>query len=407
VMRERKKKARLDLRNFNQVISIDESKKEAEVEGCTNFFDLVKETLKHGLIPKVVPEFRAITIGGAISGLGLESSSFKYGIVQENVKEITMLSGKGIITCSPKQYPDLFNALPNSFGSLGYVLKCKIDLIKCKKYVKMQVLKFTDPKIYFKELNRNLNVDFMDGVVFSPNHMVLVLGTFSDSVPKNEKQLNLYRDVFYVCLQKSNNKDILYLDTANYLFRWDKDAFWGIQYSKPISPILHNKITRQTALRPILRSDRHLALKKVIDWFSPKDKYEELIQDIGLQPKQMPEFLNWYDKNVGAYPVWICPLKKMKPNGTYPLFDFKGKIIVDFGFYTRLELKPGMSKNHHVRIVDAKIMKMGGMKGLYSKNTYSEKEFWQIYDKNAYMKAKKKYDPKGIFPDVYQKIIRE
>ena len=87
IMRRRVKKSLLNLKEFNQIIKINPEKQEVEVEGCTRFYDIVKETLKYGLMPKVVPEFRGITSGGTVSGLGLESSSFKYGIVQETLQK--------------------------------------------------------------------------------------------------------------------------------------------------------------------------------------------------------------------------------------------------------------------------------------------------------------------------------
>jgi hypothetical protein len=45
---------------------------------CT-FEALVQATLPYGYIPAVVPEFVTITVGGAIVGAALESSSFRHG----------------------------------------------------------------------------------------------------------------------------------------------------------------------------------------------------------------------------------------------------------------------------------------------------------------------------------------
>ena len=43
---------------------------------CT-YEHLVEVTLAHGRIPLVVPQLRTITLGGAVSGLGIESTSFR------------------------------------------------------------------------------------------------------------------------------------------------------------------------------------------------------------------------------------------------------------------------------------------------------------------------------------------
>ena len=45
---------------------------------CT-YGDLVDATLPHGLAPLVVPQLKTITLGGAVTGLGIESTSFRDG----------------------------------------------------------------------------------------------------------------------------------------------------------------------------------------------------------------------------------------------------------------------------------------------------------------------------------------
>src|SRR5688572_1999453 len=78
---------RLDLHDFNHVIRVDEHGRIAEVEGLTTYEELVRETLPFQLMPTVVPQLKSITIGGAIAGIGIESSSFKCGFVHETVQE--------------------------------------------------------------------------------------------------------------------------------------------------------------------------------------------------------------------------------------------------------------------------------------------------------------------------------
>ena len=415
IMRRRAKKSLLNLKEFNQIIKINPEKQEVEVEGCTRFYDIVKETLKYGLMPKVVPEFRGITIGGTVSGLGLESSSFKYGIVQETLKNITLLTGSGeVVTCSSNLHSDLFNALPNSFGSLGYVLKCTASLVDAKKYVRVTVLKFSDAPEYFERVNletANSQNDFIDGAIFSGNEYVLVLGVMVNSPPENTKLLDLVANVYYERLKRCQNNENLYLGILDYLFRWDRDAFWGIESYPTLKKIFRIKLLRMSILRPFLRTDRLLTIKRVADRISDvynsafsknPIRFEELIQDFGIDIQKAAEFMNWYNKELSIYPLWICPLKKMA--SVYPLFDFNGDMIIDIGFYAKTLLDDEMAGDHYLLMGERKLHKMGGMKGLYSRNTYTLNEFWNIYNKEEYFRAKNKYDPKATFPDVYKKI---
>ena len=52
----------------------------------TTYEDLVDATLAHGLMPLVVPQLKTITLGGAVAGLGIESTSFRHGLPHESVR---------------------------------------------------------------------------------------------------------------------------------------------------------------------------------------------------------------------------------------------------------------------------------------------------------------------------------
>ena len=49
----------------------------------------------HGLMPLVVPQLKTITLGGAVTGLGIESTSLRNGLPHESVTEMEILTGDG------------------------------------------------------------------------------------------------------------------------------------------------------------------------------------------------------------------------------------------------------------------------------------------------------------------------
>ena len=65
----------------------------ARVGGLTTYEQLVDELLPHGFVPLVVPQLRTITIGGAVTGLGIEAASFRNGLPHESVREMRILTG--------------------------------------------------------------------------------------------------------------------------------------------------------------------------------------------------------------------------------------------------------------------------------------------------------------------------
>src|SRR3974390_2355770 len=144
---------RIDVRSFHHVLNVDAGNRIADVEGMTTYGELADETLKFGLLPTVVPQLKTITIGGAVSGIGIESSSFKYGLVHETVEEMEIVLGDGsTIACSATQNSDLFYGFPNSYGTLGYVLRVKAKLIPAKSFVKLTHTKFTEPTKFFEQI---------------------------------------------------------------------------------------------------------------------------------------------------------------------------------------------------------------------------------------------------------------
>src|SRR3954469_21384804 len=121
--------AGLDVAAFNKVLSVDVEARTARVQGMTTYEDLVASTLPHGLMPLVVPQLRTITLGGAVTGLGIEASSFRSGLPHESVLEAEILTGDGeIVVARPDgEHEDLFRTFPNSYGSPRYALNLTLQ----------------------------------------------------------------------------------------------------------------------------------------------------------------------------------------------------------------------------------------------------------------------------------------
>lgn len=167
----------LDVSGLDGVIAIDSDTSTADVQGMCTYEDLVAETLPLGLIPYVVPQLRTITLGGAVTGLGIESTSFRNGLPHESVLEMDILTGAGeIITAKPEgEHADLFDAFPNSYGSLGYATRLKIKLEKVPPFVTLRHVRMADAHAVARALEviaqtgqwDGQRVDAVDGTAFS------------------------------------------------------------------------------------------------------------------------------------------------------------------------------------------------------------------------------------------------
>ncbi|HQR79901.1 MAG TPA: FAD-binding protein, partial [Actinomycetota bacterium] len=222
--------AELDLSEFAHVLAVDPVGRTASVGGLTTYEDLVAATLPHGLVPLCVPQLRTITLGGAVTGLGIEAASFRNGCPHESVIGMDVLTGSGeVVRAAPGgEHSDLFFGFPNSYGSLGYALRLDIELEPVRRNVALRHVRFrgaaelaaTMSSITGTGSFEDVPVDYMDATLFSADEMYLTLGTYSDLGRVSDYT---GQHIYYRSLQERST-DVL--TTLDYLWRWDTDWFW-------------------------------------------------------------------------------------------------------------------------------------------------------------------------------------
>ena len=143
--RQQRGASTISLADFNHVLSLDANAATVETEGLVTYEKLVAETLAHGFLPTVSPELKHITVAGAIVGIGIESTCFRYGFVHDGLLEADVLLSDGrVVTCSAdNEYADLFHGLPNSYGTLGYILRARLRLIPAQPFVRIENRRIT------------------------------------------------------------------------------------------------------------------------------------------------------------------------------------------------------------------------------------------------------------------------
>ena len=396
--------ARLDVRNFNKVLSIDTRKRTADVEGMTTYETLVDATLKVGLMPTVVPQLKTITIGGAVSGVGIESSSFKYGLVHETIEEMEILLSSGeTVICSKKKNKDLFYGFPNSYGTLGYALRLRVKLVPVKPFVRLQHRCFGDTKQYVAALQKTCesSVDFVDGVIFDESEMYITTGSFVDKAPFVSDYTHM--EIYYKSIRQREED---YLTVHAYIWRWDTDWFWC---SKAFG--VQNPLIRRFWGRKNLRSSKYWKLRAfalrhplIISLSQGFSTYENIIQDVEIPLENCEKFLSFFHKTIGIKPIWVCPLRAYDKKVSYSLYPFNArKTYVNFGFWEGK--KTTFDEGHYNKLIEEKVAALRGKKSLYSDSFYTEKQFWQLFDKKTYDALKRKYDPARKLKDLYQKCV--
>ena len=398
---------RLDVRHFNEVLSIESGW--VDTEGMISYEALTAACLAHGVMPAVVPQLKTITLGGAVAGVGIESSSHRYGLVHDTMLELEVLLGDGgtVVCSADNEHADLFYGFPNSYGTLGYALRVKARTVPVKPYVHLEHLRFSDPGKYFEDLGthlRNGDADFVDGTVFSPSEMVITLGRFADQAPYTSDYT--FEHIYYRSIREKRED---YLTIADYIWRWDTDWFWCSK----------NVLAQNGFIRRFLYGKSRLGSKtytKIMRWNSrvgATKKLERLlglhsesvIQDVDIPLARAAEFLDFYANTIGLWPQWICPIGPQRDSGRFSLYPVRNEWYVNFGFWDVKRTKQGHPPGHFNRLIERKVVDLGGIKSLYSDSFFEREEFDRCYGGEAYARLKSKYDPQGAFPLLYDKCV--
>ncbi|HUD01087.1 MAG TPA: FAD-binding oxidoreductase, partial [Rhabdochlamydiaceae bacterium] len=226
--------SQLNINHFNRILEIDPTRRRIIVEPRVTMEQLVHAALEKGMMVPVIPEFKGITVGGAIMGGGLESASHRYGLFSDNCLAYEILLGDGsVIRATPDEHADLFYGIVGSYGSLGVLLSIELQLVPAKPWIKLKYRKFSsiaETVKYFERIHGALSApDFVEGLVFTPDHIKIIEGSFLENPETVANTLSLkypWGDWFYPHVKKTTDQQEEKIPLMEYLFRHDRGAFW-------------------------------------------------------------------------------------------------------------------------------------------------------------------------------------
>ncbi len=436
---------RLDVSALDGVIAIDAVARTANVQGMCTYERLVATTLAQGLMPLVVPQLKTITVGGAVSGLGIESSSFRNGLPHESVLEMDILTGAGdLVTASRTSHPDLFAALPNSYGSVGYAVRLTVELEPVQPYVGLRHVRFGDPESAMAAVETVVTtrawerqpVDFVDGVVFALDEVYLTLGRFvADPAAAGCEASSDYtgQQIYYRSIRQ-RARDCL--TVHDYLWRWDTDWFWCSEAFGA-----QNRLLRRVWPAAYRRSDFYHRLVGVenrygifarLDRLRGRPASERLVQDVEIPVERTAAFVRWFTGRVGMFPIWLCPLR-LRDDGAgagagggagasdgagagagraqrdtrpWPLYPLQpGSTYVNAGFWGMVQIATGADDGDVNRLVEDAVSRHHGHKSLYSDAYYDRETFGALYGGEVYGRIKERYDPGHRLTGLYEKAV--
>jgi FAD/FMN-containing dehydrogenase len=405
----------LDSSGLTGVISVDPEARTADVAGMCTYEDLVAATLPFGLSPLVVPQLKTITLGGAVTGLGIESASFRNGLPHESVLELDIITGAGeVVTASRDQHADLFRSFPNSYGTLGYSVRLKIELEPVKPFVSLRHLRFTSLTDLVATMERiietggldGIRIDYLDGVVFSADESYLCLGV-QTSTPGPVSDYT-GKDIYYRSIQHPAGEKHDRLTIHDYLWRWDTDWFWCSRAFGAQNPTIRKfwprRLRRSSFYWKLIGYDQRFDIADRIEKRNGRPPRERVVQDVEVPIERTAAFLDWFLTNVPIEPLWLCPLR-LRDDAGWPLYPIAGHhTYVNIGFWSSVPIGP--TDGYTNRMIESKVSEFDGHKSLYSDAYYSAEEFDQLYGGETYKTVKKIYDPDSRLLDLYAKAVQ-
>ena len=318
----------LDASGLAGVLAVDPTARTADVQGMCTYEHLVEATLAHGLMPLVVPQLRTITLGGAVAGLGIESTSFRHGLPHESVLEMDVLTGAGkIITATPDgEHAELFAAFPNSYGSLGYATRLRIELQPVERLRRPAERPVPGPRRARRSRRRgdvHRVVGGGAGRRDGRRHVRAGRGVprARPMVGADDPHQRLHRSVDLLPLVAERARTMPSRPATT------SGAGTPTGSGAPARSACSTRVVRRLWPKRYRRSDVYHRLVRLehrfgvaarLDRLRGAPGRERVVQDVEIPLERTAEFLRWFVEHVRMSPVWLCPLRLREPDGRAP-----------------------------------------------------------------------------------------
>eukprot|EP00467_Chlorarachnion_reptans_P022412 CAMPEP_0114509854 /NCGR_PEP_ID=MMETSP0109-20121206/13449_1 /TAXON_ID=29199 /ORGANISM="Chlorarachnion reptans, Strain CCCM449" /LENGTH=603 /DNA_ID=CAMNT_0001689069 /DNA_START=290 /DNA_END=2101 /DNA_ORIENTATION=+ len=417
----------IDVSELNHILEYDEKEQTVTVEPMVTFGQLTEFLMPKGMCMQCHIEMESITVGGASMGFGLETNSHKVGFFQETVVEYELVTPDAKVhRVTAESDPELFYALPWSYGTIGFLTKVKCRVVKAKPYVHVTYI----PTFSAKELSRKLNElanqesgpDFLEATGYSKDNAVIQCARFADVKEWNQRarvnHINWFWKPFYykwveTALKKGQFDE--YIPTKHYYHRFTRSIFWELEDMIPFSNHPLYRVLWGWMGAPevsLLKLFQGPVIRK-------SSMYAHAVQESIVPLKILDEGIEKFDDWYGIYPLLIFPVR------VYDRGDLSGMlrprkdltnegkdygIWVDIGAYgVPRAIKEGKSwsAKKNVRDMEHWTRDNGGWQALYTDIFCTEKELRSMFDHTLLEKARKRLGSEKAFGSVYSKVRPE
>mmetsp|Transcript_80645 Transcript_80645/g.147524 ORF Transcript_80645/g.147524 Transcript_80645/m.147524 type:complete len:663 (-) Transcript_80645:105-2093(-) len=406
---------KLDLSQYVHILGVDREALTIDVEGRIRFTDVLTYLLnEHRMTLEIIPDMVHLTVGGLYAGIGSGAAAFRYGALHHSVVEVDVLtSGGEVLTCSATSRPDLFALLPGSLGTLGYVLRMRLRIRTAGRYVlaKHTRLPSSEALIHAFEEKMSANLpDFLDGAIYSATESLLIEGKMYDEKPADASLYSLKSTGVPYAIAAREGEE-LWFGLLDFIYKWDPDGYFSTWETPGWTRDSHLRRFAANILPWMHRSDWLREAFSVLWQFDLKKEGSHMYADYVVPLQSSVKSLEWFDKEVGLYPLYLAPVNVTSPPlAEYALWNCKFPSVdigVGYGPMGSYRGKPAIVRTRNK--MERHFGKVEGGTRLQSTNIDLSNitEFWKLFPAGArgkYEAAKAAYDAEGVFPDLVDKL---
>ncbi len=345
----------------------------------------------------------------------LKSAPAKHDLkVQKVIEQIEDWKQEG---CKEKLCTARFYLIPWSHGTLGFLVSAKLKIIPAKKYIRLKYLplySLDDLVRTFEEESRNTEKnDFVEGILFSLDTAVVMLGKLSDEIGTDGK-LNRIRRWFKPWFYKhvetylaSGQRRVEYIPLRDYYHRHTRSYFWTME---EIIPFGNHPLFRWAlgwALPP------RVELLKYTETETTKNLREKhyVIQDMLMPMVHLKKSIEYFDGHYNIYPLWLAPMAIYDNSENigivHPFATESGgidELYVDIGAYGTPR-KEQFDNRKALPLLEKFVVDNKGYQALYAKTSLSRDDFSKMFDHQDYDQLRQSLpDCIKAFDQIFDKV---
>nr|ADE76522.1 unknown [Picea sitchensis] len=347
--------------------------------------------------------------------------------------EVVLADGRLVRATKDNEFSDLFYAIPWSQGTLGLLVAAEIKLIPIKEYMR---LTYMPARGNLRELaqayidsfaprdgDQSKVPDFVESMIYTPTEAVHMTGRYA-SKEEAKKKGNVINSVgwwfkpwFYQHAQTALKRGefVEYIPTRQYYHRHTRCLYWEGKLILPFADQWWFRWTMGWLMPP------KVSFLKATQGEAIRNYYHEMhvIQDMLVPLYKVADALEFQDREMEIYPIWLCPHRLFKlpvKTTVYPEPGFEeahrqgdtefAQMYTDVGiYYTPAPVFRGEAFDgaEAVRRMEKWLIENHGFQPQYAVSELNERDFWRMFDGSLYNSCREKYRAVGTFMSVYYK----